>query len=138
MPRSPKPFEQHQSGAFLHGTKADLSVGDLLVPGRNSNYDEGRVMNHVYVTKTLDAAVWGAEFAKGDGRCRIYVVEPEVQSRTTRTSPTRSFRATRRCPTARGNPYGSSGNSPTGSDTPTRSSTPCATVWPNCGVVGST
>jgi len=77
VPKSPKPFEQHESGAFLHGTKADLSIGDLLVPGRYSNYEEGRVMNHVYVTKTLDAAVWGAEFAKGDGRGRIYVVEPE-------------------------------------------------------------
>jgi len=77
VPKSPKPFERHESGAFLHGTKADLAVGDLLVPGRYSNYEEGRVMNHVYVTKTLDAAVWGAEFAKGDGRGRIYVVEPE-------------------------------------------------------------
>jgi rifampin ADP-ribosylating transferase len=77
VPRSPKPFEPHESGAFLHGTKADLSVGDLLVPGRHSNYEDGRVMNHVYVTKTLDAAVWGAEMARGDGRSRIYVVEPE-------------------------------------------------------------
>jgi len=77
VPKSPKPFERHGSGAYLHGTKADLAVGDLLVPGRYSNYEEGRIMNHVYVTKTLDAAVWGAEFAKGDGRGRIYVVEPE-------------------------------------------------------------
>ncbi|KAA0099508.1 NAD(+)--rifampin ADP-ribosyltransferase [Mycolicibacterium sp. P1-18] len=77
MPQPPKPFEAHESGAYLHGTKADLSVGDLLVPGRYSNYEEGRVMNHVYVTKTLDAAVWGAEFAKGDGRGRVYLVEPE-------------------------------------------------------------
>jgi rifampin ADP-ribosylating transferase len=74
---SPKPFEPHESGALLHGTKADLRVGDLLLPGRCSNYEEGRIMNHVYVTKTLDAAVWGAEFAKGDGRCRIYLVEPQ-------------------------------------------------------------
>lgn len=77
MPHSPKPFEPHESGAYLHGTKADLEVGDLLLPGRTSNYQEHRVMNHVYVTKTLDAAVWGAEMARGDGRCRVYVVEPE-------------------------------------------------------------
>src|SRR6476660_7494467 len=32
---------------------------------------------HVYVTHTLDAAVWGAELATGDGPCRIYIVEPE-------------------------------------------------------------
>ncbi len=73
----PKPFEVHQSGALLHGTKADLSVGDLLVPGRRSNYGRGRLANHVYVTRTLDAAVWGAELAIGEGRCRIYIVEPQ-------------------------------------------------------------
>lgn len=74
---SPKPFEVHESGALLHGTKAKLAVGELLVPGRQSNFEAGRVMNHVYVTQTLDAAVWGAELAQGDGRGHIYVVEPQ-------------------------------------------------------------
>ena len=37
----------HPSGAYLHGTKADLAVGDRLVPGRESNYEAGRIMNHV-------------------------------------------------------------------------------------------
>jgi hypothetical protein len=73
----PKPFEMHESGALLHGTKADLAVGDLLVPGRRSNYEKGRISNHVYVTRTLDAAAWGAEMAVGEGPGRIYVVEPE-------------------------------------------------------------
>jgi rifampin ADP-ribosylating transferase len=72
----PTPFAEHESGALLHGTKADLAVGDLLVPGRVSNFEDGRVMNHVYVTRTLDAAAWGAELARGDGPGRIYVVEP--------------------------------------------------------------
>ena len=72
----PKPFEVHESGALLHGTKADLAIGDLLVPGRPSNFEEGRIMNHVYVTATLDAATWGAELAEGEGRGRIYMVEP--------------------------------------------------------------
>ncbi len=72
----PKPFEIHASGSFLHGTKADLGVGDLIVPGRASNFEAGRISNHVYVTKTLDAAAWGAELAAGDGRGRIYIVEP--------------------------------------------------------------
>ena len=72
----PRPFEVHESGTLLHGTKADLTVGDLLVPGRLSNYEAGRVMNHIYVTETLDAAVWGAELAAGDARGRIYMVEP--------------------------------------------------------------
>ena len=35
----PKPFEVHESGAYLHGTKAELKVGDRLVPGRESNFD---------------------------------------------------------------------------------------------------
>jgi rifampin ADP-ribosylating transferase len=66
-----------ESSALLHGTKADLAVGDRLVPGRPANYGSGRIANHVYVTRTLDAAVWGAELAVGDGPGRIYVVEPE-------------------------------------------------------------
>ena len=71
----PEPFVVHDS--LLHGTKADLAVGDVLVPGRQMNYDQKRVANHVYVTRTLDAAVWGAELASGDGPGRIYIVEPD-------------------------------------------------------------
>jgi rifampin ADP-ribosylating transferase len=74
--REPVPFEPYQPGVYLHGTKADLAVGDLLVPGRESNFETGRVMNYVYFTGTLDAAVWGAELAAGEGRARIYIVEP--------------------------------------------------------------
>ncbi len=76
MTSSPRPFEVHESGALLHGTKADLKVGDLLMPGSPSNFGSGRIANHVYVTATLDAATWGAELAPGDGRGRIYIVEP--------------------------------------------------------------
>ncbi|RZU65624.1 rifampin ADP-ribosylating transferase [Microterricola gilva] len=72
----PIPFEAHESGALLHGTKAVLHSGDMLEPGRRSNYGEGRTANHIYVTKTLDAAAWGAELAAGDGRGHIYLVEP--------------------------------------------------------------
>lgn len=100
MPNPPKSFEVHESGAYLHGTKADLRVGDLLVPGRFSNYEDGRVMNHVYVTQTLDAAVWGAELARGDGPGRVYVVEPlgsveddpNVTDKKMPGNPTRSYR----------------------------------------------
>lgn len=98
--KTPKPFEVDESGALLHGTKADLSVGDRLVPGRPSNFEEGRIMNHVYVTATLDAAVWGAELAKGDGRGRVYIVEPEgsleddpnVTEKKLPGNPTHSYR----------------------------------------------
>jgi len=53
-----------------------LAVGELLVAGRESNYETGRTMNYVYFTATLDAATWGAELARGEGRGRIYIVEP--------------------------------------------------------------
>jgi len=73
----PTPFEVHESGVLLHGTQlAHLTVGDHLVSGHLSNFEPGRVMNHVYVTETLDAATWGAELAVGEGPGRIYIVEP--------------------------------------------------------------
>jgi rifampin ADP-ribosylating transferase len=74
--REPVPFEVYEAGVYLHGTKADLAVGDLLVCGRESNFEAGRVMNYVYFSATLDAAVWGAELAGGEGRGCIYLVEP--------------------------------------------------------------
>jgi rifampin ADP-ribosylating transferase len=97
----PVPFEVHEPGVYLHGTKADLAVGDLLVPGRDSNFEDGRVMNHVYFTATLDAATWGAELAAGPGRGRIYVVEPtgdfeddpNVTDKKFPGNPTQSFRS---------------------------------------------
>ncbi len=60
---------------FYHGTRADLAVGELIMPGFGSNFVE-RGLKHSYFTATLDAATWGAELAKGDGRGRIYIVEP--------------------------------------------------------------
>lgn len=60
---------------FYHGTKANLQVGDLLGPGFGSNFVE-RQLNHIYFSATLEAATWGAELARGEGRGRIYTVEP--------------------------------------------------------------
>lgn len=60
---------------FYHGTKADLQVGDLLGPGYGSNFVE-RKLSHIYFSATLEAATWGAELAQGEGRGRIYIVEP--------------------------------------------------------------
>jgi len=60
---------------FYHGTKADLAVGELIRPGFGSNFVE-RALNHIYFSATLDAAAWGAELARGEGRGRIYIVEP--------------------------------------------------------------
>ncbi len=61
---------------FYHGTKADLKVGDLIGPGFASNYGKRTRASFVYLTATLDAATWGAELASGEGRGRIYIVEP--------------------------------------------------------------
>jgi rifampin ADP-ribosylating transferase len=95
------PFEVYEEGVYLHGTKAELAVGDLLVPGRESNFEAGRVMNYVYFSATLDAAVWGAELAGGEGPGRIYIVEPtgEFEDDPNLTdkkfpgNPTHSFRS---------------------------------------------
>ena len=100
MASEPKPFEAHISGALFHGTKADLAVGDLLLPGYNSNFEEGRTSNNVYITATLDAATWGAELAVGEGRGRIYIVEatgtleddPNLTDKKFPGNPTRSYR----------------------------------------------
>lgn len=62
---------------FFHGTKAELNTGDLIEPGNRANYGRlDRSTTYVYLTGTLDAATWGAELALGEGRGRIYIVEP--------------------------------------------------------------
>lgn len=99
--REPVPFEVYEPGVYLHGTKADVILGELLVAGRGSNFEDGRVMNYVYFTATLDAATWGAELASGDGRGRIYVVEPtggfeddpNLTDKKFPGNPTQSFRS---------------------------------------------
>ena len=60
---------------FYHGTKADLAVGDLIRPGFGSNFVD-RELRHIYFSATLEAATWGAELARSEGRERIYIVEP--------------------------------------------------------------
>ena len=64
------------SQSFFHGTRADLKPGDLIVVGYQSNFTDVQPLSWVYFTATLDAAIWGAELAIGNGRERIYVVEP--------------------------------------------------------------
>ncbi|MCC7504187.1 MAG: NAD(+)--rifampin ADP-ribosyltransferase [Saprospiraceae bacterium] len=66
------PFAQ----TYFHGTKADLRVGDFIEAGQDSNYGQNNKAKYIYLTATLDAAIWGAELALGEGRERIYLVEP--------------------------------------------------------------
>jgi rifampin ADP-ribosylating transferase len=85
-----------------HGTRADLRTGDLIKPGYVSNFGaKARTANHIYFARTLDAATWGAELAVGEGRGRIYIVEPtgpfeddpNLTDKKFRGNPTKSFRS---------------------------------------------
>ncbi|PIF47506.1 rifampin ADP-ribosylating transferase [Chryseobacterium sp. 52] len=61
---------------YYHGTKADLKAGDLIEVGFTSNYGTKRKAKYIYLSATLEAATWGAELAFGEGKERIYIVEP--------------------------------------------------------------
>ncbi len=63
-------------GPFYHGTRAHLSIGDLLVAGYQSNFRAEMRSSWIYFAATLEAAIWGAELATGEGPGRIYIVEP--------------------------------------------------------------
>lgn len=92
------PFSQ----TYFHGTKADFKIGDMIEVGFNSNYGERKNAKYIFLTATLDAAVWGAELAVGQGRDRIYLVEPtgpieddpDLTDRKFRGNPTKSYRST--------------------------------------------
>lgn len=95
---APTPFAQ----TYFHGTKADLKIGDLIQPGYNSNYGQRKNAKYIFLSATLDAAIWGAELAVGEGRERIYLVEPtgEIEDDPDLTdkkfpgNPTKSYRST--------------------------------------------
>lgn len=86
---------------YFHGTKADLKVGDMIEVGYYSNYGEGKSARYIFLTATLDAAIWGAELSRGEGRCRIYCVEPtgpiendpDLTDKKFPGNPTMSFRS---------------------------------------------
>ena len=88
-------------GPFYHGTKADLQVGDLLTAGARSNYKSEVIMNHIYFTALINGAGLAAALAKGDGRERVYIVEPtgslendpNVTDKKFPGNPTRSYRS---------------------------------------------
>lgn len=88
-------------GPFYHGTRADLQVGDLLTAGFKSNYRPEITMNHIYFTVLVNGAGLAAELSKGDGRERVYIVEPtgdfendpNVTDKKFPGNPTRSYRS---------------------------------------------
>lgn len=93
----PKPFAQ----TYFHGTKADLALGDLIEVGYNSNFGQRKNAKYIFLTATLDAAIWGAELSDGEGRERIYLVEPtgeiendpDLTDRKFPGNPTQSYRS---------------------------------------------
>lgn len=92
------PFAQ----TFFHGTKADLKIGDLIEVGFTSNFGQRNNAKYIFLTSTLDAAIWGAELASGDGRERIYLVEatgpieddPDLTDQRFPGNPSMSYRST--------------------------------------------
>ncbi|MCF3107999.1 NAD(+)--rifampin ADP-ribosyltransferase [Niabella sp. CC-SYL272] len=90
------------NGPFYHGTRADLQPGDLLVAGGVSNYQSDVVMNHIYFTALVHGAGLAAALANGEGRERVYIVEPtgsfendpNVTDKKFPGNPTRSYRST--------------------------------------------
>lgn len=93
------PFVQ----AYFHGTKADLKIGDLIEPGFISNYNQRKNAKYIFLSATLDAAIWGAEISIGKGPGRIYIVEPtgeieddpDLTNRKFPGNPTKSYRSTK-------------------------------------------
>ena len=89
------------SPTYYHGTRAQLEIGDLLAPGYSSNYGQRKPARFVYLSATLDAAIWGAELAVGAGNGRIYIVEPlglieddpNLTNKRFPGNPTKSYRS---------------------------------------------
>ena len=89
------------TGPFYHGTKADLQIGDRLTAGFTSNYQPTVLMNHIYFTALVDGAGFAAALANGDGKERVYIVEPmghfendpNVTDKKFPGNPTRSYRS---------------------------------------------
>ena len=114
MTSGPVPFEVFRPGIYLHGTKAVLVPGEVLEPWRASNFEDGRISNH------------------------IYIVEPIGEIEDDPTSPTSGSRAIPPIRTARVSPSGSSRSCRAGPGTPPIRSAPCAMGLPICSVAART
>ena len=94
-------IDNPDSETYYHGTKADLNVGDLIEPGYASNYGKRKQATFVYLSATIEAAVWGAELAVGSGQGRVYIVEPtgsikddpNLTNKRFPGNPTKSYRS---------------------------------------------
>ena len=97
---APEPQPATDPGPFFHGTRADLQPGDLLTPGRDTNYGSGKKSQHIYLTASEHGAPLAAALAQGPGAPRVYRVEPlgpihddpNVTDKKFPGNPTRSYR----------------------------------------------
>jgi rifampin ADP-ribosylating transferase len=98
---SDTPTGPDRGATFYHGTRADLKPGDLLAAGWTSNYGTEKPLSWIYFSAALESAIWGCELAAGDGRERIYIVEPtgdwfddpNLTDKKFPGNPTRSYRS---------------------------------------------
>ncbi len=73
----------------------------MVAVGHESNFLDSGALSWTYFSATMDAAIWGAELAKGDKPERIYVVEPtgpveddpNVTNKKFAGNPTQSYRS---------------------------------------------
>lgn len=101
MSKSIETTDASSSEIFYHGTKVILKPGDLIEPGFNSNYGQRNKARYIYLTATLDAAIWGAELALGEEPGRIYIVhptgpmedDPNLTDKKFPGNPTKSYRS---------------------------------------------
>lgn len=98
---SETPTGPDAGATFYHGTRADLAAGDLIAPGRTSNYSADKPLSWIYFSAALESAIWGCELAAGEGRERIYIVQPtgdwfddpNLTDQKFPGNPTRSYRS---------------------------------------------
>ena len=77
-----------------------MKPGDLIAVGYPSNFTDVKSLSWVYFAATLDAAIWGAELARGSGGAN-YVVEPTGPIEDDPNLTNKNFQAIRRYPIAR-------------------------------------
>ncbi len=86
---------------YYHGTKANLKIGEQIEIGFSSNYGKQKKAKYIYLSATVEAAIWGAELAFGEGTERIYIVEPtgpieddpNLTNKRFKGNPTKSYRS---------------------------------------------
>ncbi len=82
------------------GTKTPRKLKQSVV-GFHSNFGQKQNAKYIFLTATLDAAIWGAELAAGEGSERIYLVEPtgpieddpDLTDKKFPGNPTKSYRS---------------------------------------------